>query len=146
MLNSFDLELLVGDDLFEPAFLFLEILQTAYVTDLHAAVLGPPAVDRVAADTVLADQVLYRHAGLGLAGNPDDLFFCVALASHRGCLHCDLDAPLRVALFSGGRSDAPLRVALFSGGRSVDAPLRPGCTIAGATAFVGVGQERITQA
>jgi hypothetical protein len=55
-----------------PVFLF-QLLDPCHQRGIHAAELGAPLVERVVADAVLAAQLRYWAAGLGLLQDGDDL-------------------------------------------------------------------------
>lgn len=69
-----------------PVELFLERAHLGEVTDLKAAVLGLPLVERLRADTVFAAQLLRIRAGFGLFDDADDLCFGEAGLSQGGFL------------------------------------------------------------
>jgi hypothetical protein len=53
----------VGDDLLQPAILFLDLLEPADLADPHPAVLPLPAVERRLRDPELAAELWHRRAG-----------------------------------------------------------------------------------
>jgi hypothetical protein len=63
--------------------LILHRLQPLRFTDLHAAELRLPAIERRRADPVLPAQVRSLHLGLMLLQYPDDLLFRVPALLHR---------------------------------------------------------------
>src|SRR5262249_45348203 len=72
-----------GDDRLQPPILILECAQLARVTDLHAAVLRPPPVERVLADPVLPAKVSDLLARLRGLQDRDDLLLRESALPHQ---------------------------------------------------------------
>src|SRR5262249_35779836 len=73
----------IGDDRLQPPILILECAQLARVTDLHAAVLRPPPVERVLADPVLPAKVSDLLARLRGLQDRDDLLLRESALPHQ---------------------------------------------------------------
>ena len=71
--DNFDFETLIGVHFLQVPVLVFELLHTGHQGRIHAAELGAPFVERGIADAVLAAQLRYRAAGLGLLKDGNDL-------------------------------------------------------------------------
>src|SRR5689334_11352327 len=72
----------LGQQLLELRVLRLKLAQTFGFVDLHSPELRPPTVERRIAKTVLATQLLHRHASFRFLQKPDDLLLGKALLFH----------------------------------------------------------------
>src|SRR5690606_28943126 len=75
VLQDLEVQRLVGHDALEPSVFILQLLETARLGDIHAAVLRAPAVERVLADAVPAAELARPRAGFRLGQNGNDLLF-----------------------------------------------------------------------
>src|SRR5205823_10007437 len=96
------------------AILRLEFLQPLRFRDLHATVLGSPAVERLLRDPILAADLLVAVDGLCLLEDSDDLFFSESFSLHVSFLLLPENSLWRWVLFTGRRSP----ITLFSWGHS----------------------------
>ncbi len=87
LLETLDVELLVGDDLLQGRVLAPQLLELLDVFGLHSAVLVSPAVERVLGDLEglgdLGDRLALAEHPFGLAELCDHLVGGVALCIHR---------------------------------------------------------------
>ncbi len=72
-LEGFEIQVGLGQQLLEPGILDLQLLQAPGFLGIHAAVLGPPLVERGLAETALSADLLDRQARFGLLQETDDL-------------------------------------------------------------------------
>ena len=74
--------------LFQPAVLFLELLEALRVMDIHARVFSLPTVERLLADLVLAANFRRALGSLTLAKDLHYLFGIVSFLLHRLVIEC----------------------------------------------------------
>jgi hypothetical protein len=82
-LQRLDVERLLRHDLLQPPVLILQLLQSLHLAQLHAAVLGFPAVVRLLGDAVRANQVGDLPPGFALADDRQDLLVGELAPFHR---------------------------------------------------------------
>lgn len=99
-------QLRFGQQLLEPGVLLLELTQPLGVRDLHAAVLGLPAINRVLDNAIPARQLADRLAGLVLLEDRNNLLVRIPLPLHRGTslgsTYKEIPHPKRLGLRGNG--------------------------------------------
>src|SRR5690606_12767679 len=82
LLEDIGLEALLGVHLLQTPVFVLQLLQARHHRCIHAAVLGPPLIERGAAHAVLAAQLRHGRASLGLLEDRQDLAVAVTGLFH----------------------------------------------------------------